>query len=360
MSLIGNFLLGILTMYIAVTSSMAEYIENLLSLETATPQAPAEVNETLERLPTESLSIPDILIKNAAFQGAAVIDSEARWQATAKDAGEAIVNIFCTFTTDDYIRSTTGTGFFIHSDGVVLTNAHVAQFLLLETANPAGEAECVARTGSPAVPTYKLSLLYIPPAWIQTHAGLIDQMKPSGTGERDYALLYVSSGFNNSPMPRVFPSLAPDLSPLALENRGDSVTVAGYPAKDFAESGPSALLIPVVAETTISELYTFSFDKADVVAVKGSAIGEQGSSGGPILNQNGEVIGLISTRGNDEHDGVGSLRGISLEYINRTITEETGFSLERNVTGDLPYRAQIFSETLAPFLTAILIREIDS
>jgi hypothetical protein len=66
------------------------------------------------------------------------------------------------------------------------------------------------------------------------------------------------------------------------------------------------------------------------------------------------VIGIIVTRGNDSTDGVGSLRAITLSHVARTIQEETGFSLEENLDGNLSYRAQIFSETLTPFLIKIL------
>mgnify|MGYP001224270361 FL=1 len=67
---------------------------------------------------------------------------------------------------------------------------------------------------------------------------------------------------------------------------------------------------------------------------------------------------MIVTRGDDSVDGPGSLRAITLAHINRTILEETGFSLERNVTGNLPYRSDIFKSTLAPFLLALLSTEL--
>lgn len=359
MQFIVDFFVGILVVYLAITNNLANYIEQFL-VPTPNNVEVADINTTLQRLPSHSTGIPSILIDNAAYQGATLIGSEELWRSTADETTDAIVNILCTFTTDTYIRTTTGTGFIIHPDGVILTNAHVAQFLLLEATNNAGEAQCVARMGNPAVPVYELSLLYIPPAWIQEHANLIDTKEPSGTGERDYALLYASSGLNNQPMPRVFPSLSPDLNPLTINNRNDAVMVAGYPAKDFQTLGPNVALMPVLAGTSISELYTFSTEKADVIAVRGSTIGEHGSSGGPILNNEGLVIGMISTQGNDVVDGVGSLRGISIEYIARTIEEETGFSLFRNVTGNLPYRAQIFNDTLAPFLTTLLAREFNN
>jgi hypothetical protein len=83
-------------------------------------------------------------------------------------------------------------------------------------------------------------------------------------------------------------------------------------------------------------------------------VGAQGSSGGPVVNSDGEVIGMIATRGDDAVDGAGSLRAITLSHVHRTMLEETGFSLAQNLDGDLEYRSQIFAQTLTPFLLSIL------
>ncbi len=120
------------------------------------------------------------------------------------------------------------------------------------------------------------------------------------------------------------------------------------------QNGPSTDLLPKKADTSISELYTFGSNYADVIAIRGSEVGQEGASGGPVLNEDGNVIGLIATRGNDAVDGEGSLRAITLSHIDRTITEETGFTLAENLSGDLAFRSTIFTDTLAPFLLQIL------
>ncbi|MEN9922050.1 MAG: hypothetical protein RL097_326, partial [Candidatus Parcubacteria bacterium] len=118
--------------------------------------------------------------------------------------------------------------------------------------------------------------------------------------------------------------------------------------------GPSADLIPQQATTTITELYTFGSNFADVLSIQGSVVGAEGASGGPVLDQNGDVIGVIVTRGDDTIDGTGSLRAITLAHIERTLLQETGFSLAQNLSGNLSYRADIFAKTMAPFLLTIL------
>ena len=177
---------------------------------------------------------------------------------------------------------------------------------------------------------------------------------PMGTGERDYALLYVSSTVDDSPLPAVFPALGFDTRLLPLSTRDNAVLAAGYPAEPLLRNGASADLIPRQASTTVSELYTFGSNYADVFSIRGSEVGAEGSSGGPVLNEDGNVIGMIVTRGDDTVDGPGSLRAITLSHIERTILEETNFDLTQNLSGNLKYRSEVFADTMTPFLLTIL------
>lgn len=364
MQFLYDTLTAVLLGYLAFTNLLALHLGNILGIEGLN-----EEPSTIEPVASGSLStlpsayqtqgrIPDILLRSSAYQQAAAITSSETSFATTKDPIEAIVNIYCTSITDRHIRTTTGTGFFVHPSGVILTNAHVAQFLLLENTGVFGDTNCIIRSGNPAAPRFHAELLYLPPAWVEANANLIDDKAPSGTGERDYALLYVTSGMDNEPLPATFPALGLNTEILPRSMTEAAVVAAGYPAGALIRDGADTNLLPRKADTSISELYTFTSNLADVVALRGSSIGEQGASGGPVVNTDGDVIGMITTRGNDERDGVGSLRAITISHINRTITEETGFSLESNVSGDVPLRAGVFTATMAPFLTQLLVREV--
>lgn len=361
MQFITDLAVTFLTAYLALTNQLADKIIALLPSEPVEEfVTEAEIEDSLlPTLPTifEARKLPDILLKSADYQKASAIESTYEGEGVTNPL-EAIVNIFCTFTSSTTIRTTTGTGFFIHSNGVILTNAHVAQYLLLGATDVFGEAECLVRQGNPAEPKYKAELLYIPPTWIEKNAAMISEMAPTGTGERDYALLYVTKSIDGSPLPVRFPALAADSELLPRTIKDTSVRAAGYPASDLLKKGASTPLLSVLATTTISELYTFGSNYADVFSIRGSAVGAEGSSGGPVVNESNKVIGMITTRGDDEVDGAGSLRAITISHIHRTILEETGFSLERNVSGDLAYRSNIFTDTLAPFLTSLLSQEL--
>lgn len=356
MQFLSEVFTAFLASYLALINILGAQIDIWFAEDESTSPTITEEHEaSLPFLPSQiGFSIPDILLKSKDYQQAAVNTAVGLTGATTIEPLDAIVNIFCTFTTKNYIKTTTGTGFFIDPDGVILTNAHVAQFLLFEETDDLGETECIIRNGNPAAPRYQAELLYISPAWVQENAEVMNDDVPMGTGERDYALLYVSETMDESPLPASFPALSFDSNLLPVSTKNNRVVAAGYPATNLLLNGPSADLVPQKSTTTISELYTFGSNYADVFSIKGSVVGAEGSSGGPIISQTGQVIGVIVTRGDDNIDGPGSLRAITMSHIERTIVQETGISFAENLGGDLPYRADIFSKTLTPFLISIL------
>ncbi len=357
MNFLHELLIVFLASYLSTVNGLAFHLNNLFSHLDSPIQTDelAIEADTFTPLPSQtSKSIPDILLTSSAYQQASLAGSIGITGGNTKEPLEALVNIFCTFTTETFVRTTTGTGFFIDPNGVIITNAHVAQFLLLETTEKEGKTECIIRSGNPAAPQYEAGLLFISPAWVQQNASVMDSDTPMGTGERDYALLYVKSNVSNTPLPAQFPTLNFDPNLLPISTKDTIVAAAGYPATNMMENGPSADLIPKKATTTISELYTFGSNYADVFSIKGSEVGAEGASGGPVLNNNGDVIGIIVTRGDDDVDGAGSLRAITISHVDRTILQETGFTLKENMGGNLSYRGDIFAKTLTPFLVRIL------
>lgn len=361
MHFITELIVSALVAYVSFTNGVADRLAFLLTPTPDIAETVAVTETKLSVLPSlfDFQGIPSILRQSAEFQQAAVVGSTVA-STYVTDPLDAIVNIYCTFVTDTTIRTTTGTGFFVHSEGVILTNAHVAQYLLLGHSDLLGKADCIIRQGNPAVPKYKAELLYIPPAWIQTNAAVIDAAVPTGTGERDYALLYVTESLTNEPLPARFPALAVNSNLMGMGDKGRAVVAAGFPATDLVKNGASTALIPRRADAQITDLFTFGSNRADVFSISGSIVGAEGSSGGPVVDSDGKAVGIIVTRGDDTKDGAGSLRAITLSHVARTIEEETGFNLEKNLTGDLPLRSNVFMETLAPFLIRLLSFELNN
>lgn len=369
MELLLSLITGVLSLYLAFTNVLAEQIMHLLpATERTTVTTTQPTSDSTESEPTAELTnvnseyeyggaIPRILIENASYQAATVIES---FSATSTDVAPdaAIANIYCTYHIgDNESRITTGTGWFVHRNGVIMTNAHVAQTLLLSEL--IGDSTCIVRVGSPAHPAYVADLLYVSPAWLRAHAGIVNEAKPQGTGERDYALLYVSASTDGSPLPTEFPALSFDTTLLPRSTQGAEVTVAGYPATSLIENGSDGKLYASTATTTITELMTFGSNYADLFSIAGTPVGAEGASGGPVIDSSGNVIGVVSTRGDDAQFGKGSLRALTISYIDRTLEEETGFNLENNLTGDLPYRAALYKKNIVPFLKTFQSWELE-
>lgn len=358
MQFITDIFVAVLMGYLSFTNGLADRILALFPGEDEVEEIMLD-EETIENddvtvFSSEISFIPDILRRSRSYQQATALT--ALEQSTYTDNPiDSIVNIFCQSTTRRTIRTTTGTGFFIHDKGIILTNAHVAQYLLLQYTDVFGDTNCTIRTGNPAAPRYTAQLLYLPPSWIVAHAASIIAEAPTGTGERDYALLYITESVDGSPLPETFPALQLSTSLLPRNTKGQTIVATGYPAETMLRSGESDNLVPRSARTTINELYTFGSQTADVFSIGGTVVGEQGSSGGPVTTPEARVIGMISTRGDDAIDGRGSLRAITASHIDSTMLEETGFSLARNISGDVAGRAEIFSATVVPLLTELLV-----
>ena len=269
---------------------------------------------------------------------------------------EALVNIFClTKSYSANITPISGSGTIIDKKGVILTNAHIAQYFLLEDYPTEGFVNCLIRTGSPARAMYKATLLYVSPSWISENATVLTTENPTGTGEHDFALLLIDEALQG-PLPSEFPYIPPETGS-DLVDKTDSILVGAYPAGLL---GAKTIQQDLYASTAIvqpKEFYTFSLEAGtlDVISLGGSVVAQQGSSGGAVVNKYGKMIGLISTSSDGETTGDRDLRAITLEHIERSLLEHNNTTLEELLSGDLEQKARDFNETVAPGLLQILV-----
>lgn len=267
----------------------------------------------------------------------------------------ALINVLCSTTRGGALRPISGSGVIIDPRGIILTNAHVAQYVLL-SADPRLDLSCAIRSGSPAAAKWRAEVLYIPPVWIEEHASDIVSSRPTGTGDHDYALLRVTGALDGS-----LPSPLPFLPIDARETIGfvsDAVLVAGYPAEFIGGIATQSNLYPVTTVTTIKNLLTFGIDTVDVVSVGGVIEAQSGSSGGPVVNAWGRLIGILSTTSEGATTGERDLRAITLSYIDRDITRESGSSLAEILLGDMALQAAFFKQNIAPNLVEALMAYI--
>lgn len=255
--------------------------------------------------------------------------------ATPVPIKEATVNLYCRLKAGKKIMSTSGSGVFVSPRGVILTNAHVAQYHLLAGEKGRVTGSCTVRTGSPATDTYTASLLYFPAEWLAENGSQISEKTPRGTGMDDFALLVVTGAKNNKPLPASFPFLP--IETLAVPVDGQDVTIGGYPVEDMSFKEVQRKLKQVIARSAIEDVRSFDAMRLpDVLMLASSEAGAGGTSGGPVVNAAGSVIAIANSKSTDADDR--GLRAITIPYVDRTLRTETGLTLRELFASDLSAR----------------------
>ena len=269
-------------------------------------------------------------------------------------ARNAVVNIMC-LPRAGGLNPISGSGVVIDPRGIILTNAHVAQYVLLSE-SPEVDLRCYIRTGSPAVIRWTPSVLFMPSAWVAQHASELNQPHPTGTGEHDYALLYITGSADGAPLPAQFPFLTPDTRE-GIGFAADSVLAASYPA-EFVGNAARNNLYAAASVTTIGQLLTFATSSIDAISVGGVIEAQSGSSGGAVVNAWQRLIGIITTTSNGQTTADRDLRAVTLSYIDRDLKVQSGLSLSEVIAGDPLTLTTQFTRDQLPKLLALLLPQI--
>lgn len=270
-------------------------------------------------------------------------------------ARAAVVNIFCTVGGDTF-HPISGSGVVIDPRGVILTNAHVAQYFLLRDYLAPDRIRCIVRTGSPARNAYTAELLYLPPQWVADNASQITASVPLGTGENDFALLLIDGVLSPGAfLPAAFPFV-----PLASvgENTGNEVFLASYPAGFLGGISISNALYAATASTRVTHVFVFrdGDTDADVIAVPGTVLSQGGSSGGAVLRaEDGSLAGIITTDTEATTTAARDLRAITVAHMDKRIARDSNqTTLVGFLSGDLSETARMFRQQVAPGETGAL------
>jgi len=271
-----------------------------LKKETSKSVEPLPATPLPAPTPTTNVPVPD------------VVASELRG---------ALVNILCYAPAGGSIHSISGSGVIIDPKGIIITNAHVAQYLLLKDRG----VDCTIRSGSPALDRYEASLIYISPSWLRANPRVLTETLPNGTGEYDFALAAITKSTTRDSLPSTFPFL-----PLATRPSvtGVPVVIASYGAQFIASSQIQSSLFPTVVFGSVKDIFTFGTKTIDVIALGGSAAAQEGSSGGGVADAYGNLVGVITTSTVTGATDTRSLDAITASYIRAQYATETGSALD--------------------------------
>ena len=362
-AMLAAFLGLVVSMFSVVTPSPANLTENI-SLPIATSSIIGEkpVSTTTQKIIPDKKKPAPLLPTSKPAISVMIPPTEPNQSINFSELNEkvrtALVNIICTTKTGGLFKPISGSGVLIDKRGIILTNAHIGQYLLLKNYLIPDFLTCVIRTGSPAYPRYSADLLYISPRWINEHASDITAQEPLGTGQYDYALLLITRGIAEEKLPDSFPSLPYNPTENGYK-KGTPVVLASYPAGFLGGINIQQNLYIASSVGTIDKIFTFKENTFDLFSVSGSIVAQKGASGGAIVGSDGQLIGVIATATDANTTSERSLQAITIAHIERSLNEEMTMNLESFLSGDLNERLQSFQKTLAPALTEALVKELN-
>lgn len=248
--------------------------------------------------------------------------------AASQKARAALVNITCS-SGHPNVAKMTGSGVIIDPKGTIVTNAHVAQYFLIEAQS--NNTDCFIRTGSPARPAYEAELIFISPQWLGRHALTFNQAFKAINGDYDYAFLGITGSKSEEPLPKSFPYI-----PFARKETsvGEKIVAAGYAAEILTESQIDNFLSPTMTFGTVGTTSGFLSQHADIIELRATAAAQGGSSGGGIISAEGEILGVITLGSTQRAIEKRTFTAISTDYIRRVYAQESGKTFDTMLDTD--------------------------
>ena len=268
------------------------------------------------------------------------------------DIEKVLVNIICTEKKGNYVTANTGSGVIISSKGVVLTNSHVAQYFLLT--KDLGDYKCALYQENIPTYGYVAELLYISPDWIKANPDVIVTKNPRGTGENDYALLYITKNTNPAlSKPKTFNFAKANTTYTA--KIGDRVNVAGFPGSPNGLADLTHTVGLKKDSTKIQDIFTFGNNNVDVLSTDVTPVAARGASGGGLFKDSNLIALIVTTNGSA---GNAYINAITTNYINRDLKKDFGISLSDLLNRDLKTESENFWDNYGRDLAKIILAEL--
>ncbi len=336
-------------------------VENKVSEPKQSREKLPSTTQDLEKLATELSFAKDKLdemLTNQIFASVTTPVFIPDTEKTNKLTREALVNIMCTIKDNASTRRVSGSGIIIDPRGIILTNAHIGQYFLLEDSSYADSIDCVIRTGSPASAKYDAQVLYVSPLWVKENYDVITKENPKGTGENDFALLFMNEMLDaNKQAPDTFANVSynTDMTTVVKDTQ---IIIAGYPSGFLGGSTILKNLWQSSTITNIEEVYTFSSGAIDILSVGGNILAQKGASGGGVVDvSTDKLIGVVVTSTVDGDTDSRTLNAITVAHISRSLLSDAGVTLEQFLNTSLSEQVKSFKESTFSELRDILLTQ---
>lgn len=226
-------------------------------------------------------------------------------------ASERVVNLFCELEKNEVAIAT---GVIIHSDGYILTNAHVT-----DTANP---KPCLIRNGSPARNYAIAERIFIPPQFSSTSTSRENLAK-------DIALWKITKVLNDDQSSAKFSALA--IRPAFQVTDKAPYATFSYPAELLGSPTIISSLYLSFSETTVQTHDAYFIESIQSLG------SQKGSSGGILLDPyTGEFAGLIFAINDEKTKSIAERMLFSLTpfAVNEAVRNATGKDLDAYLAGN--------------------------
>lgn len=208
-----------------------------------------------------------------------------------------------------------------------------------------------------------MALLYLPPTWVVANAANITQDRSAGTGEHDYALLFVTDALRSGEaLPETFPFVKPDayFDDIPLER---AVLLAGYPAGFLDGISIQRNLGLISSIATVQRRLTFDEPPSpdlDIISLGGNIIAQEGASGSAVVDTaDGTLVGIVVTSTLASTTQARNLNAVTVPHVNRSIIAHTGKSLLEFLAEDPATLVARFREETFPKLKSLLVTELE-
>lgn len=350
----------------AATVSKATSTQAASTNTKSTAKATAPTTKTTPAAISQPTSLGSALINSVANKIQTTIDQSVTptqlplFQDTPTKIKSALVNIYCTSKQGSTQKLITGSGVIINSRGIVLTDAHVAEYILVQKDYQSVNMQCYAKTGSPASIKYDVELVYISPAWVRNNSNNLRETAPLETGESDFALIKIIplSGSNDIFKTSLHPLSLGDVRNSNPAYTGEKIIVGSYPADIISTQGISTALKNQTEYLSIQNSYNFSgagvAGSQDIIETTPAVLGQRGSSGGAITDTDGNLLAIISIIVSSPSSNLYSIRGITIDHINASLQQDEGFTLDTLKDQDISQIQNNFMSNKAPTLEKLL------